>query len=271
MADYVHMPIDEMEAIWGGGFKRAGGSLGVEAFGLGVADLPPEFNHVPKHVHTFDNQEEIYFLLGGGGWLEVNDERIELSQDQVIRVGPSAARRGLAGADGVRQLIIGAMPGEAYKRIPEWELGSKEPMIPNLPGVEAAHGHESTDDFTVMQLDEMNPYEGYFPGITMYPVRRALGIESVGINIIDIQPHEDADEGSGHPRHDHMSSGQEEVYVPIAGSGEIEVDGERVPLVQGEMIRLAPNVTRKIFPSAEGIRVIAIGGIPGKAYEPPQQ
>ena len=78
MADYVHMPIDEMESIWAGGFKRAAGSLGVEAFGLGVADLPPDFDHVPKHAHTFDGQEEIYFLLGGGGWLEANDERIEL-------------------------------------------------------------------------------------------------------------------------------------------------------------------------------------------------
>jgi quercetin dioxygenase-like cupin family protein len=91
------------------------------------------------------------------------------------------------------------------------------------------------------------------------------------VNVIDIQPHDDADEGSGHPRHDHESSGQEEVYVPIAGSGEIEIAGERIPIAPGEMVRVAPNVKRKLFPSAEGLRFIAIGGTPGKAYEPPQR
>lgn len=269
MADFVHMPIDEMEAIWAGGFKRAAGSLGVESFGLGVVDLPPDFNHAPKHAHTFDGQEEIYFLLGGSGWLEVNDERIELSRDQVIRVGPTATRRGIAGPEGVRQMIVGAMPGRAYERIPAWEPGAAEPMFTDLPGVKAAHEHESSDDFTVMRVEDMDPAK--HPGITVFPVRRALGVVSVGVNIFDLQPNPDAEDGTHYPRHDHASSGQEEVYVPIAGSGEIEIelDGERFALAVGEMVRVGPTVQRKLFPSDDGLRFIAIGGVPGEAYEPP--
>jgi mannose-6-phosphate isomerase-like protein (cupin superfamily) len=269
MADYVHMPIDEMESIWAGGFKRAAGSLGVEAFGLGVADLPPDFDHVPKHAHTFDDQEEIYFLLGGNGWLEANDQRIELAQDQVIRVGPTVSRRGLAGPDGVRQLIVGAMPGRAYERIDVWEPGAKEPMFTDLPGVKAAHEHQSTDDYTALRLDEMDPITDVFPGVTFFPVRRSLGITSVGVNVIDIQPAPDADNGSGHPVHDHVATGHEEVYVPIAGSGEVDIDGERIAIAPGEMIRIAPEAKRQLIPSSDGLRVIAISGKPGGAYEPP--
>src|SRR5687767_11506450 len=95
--------------------------------------------------------------------------------------------------------------------------------------------------------------------------RAELGVEAFGIQVIDMPPNAD-----GYPEHDHGSDGQEEVYVTLLGSGEIEIAGERHPLDVGTMVRVGPGVKRKIWPGADGLRVLAIGGYPGKAYEPPE-
>ena len=58
--------IDEMEAIYGGAYKRARAELGVTSFGMQVIDFPPNFEHYPEHDHGTDGQEEVYFALGGG-------------------------------------------------------------------------------------------------------------------------------------------------------------------------------------------------------------
>lgn len=73
----------------------------------------------------------------------------------------------------------------------------------------------------------------------------------------------------GHPEHDEAESGQEELYVTLKGSGEIEIDGERHPIDSEWLARVGPGVSRKLRPGAEGIRVLIVGGVPGAAYEAP--
>jgi mannose-6-phosphate isomerase-like protein (cupin superfamily) len=73
-----------------------------------------------------------------------------------------------------------------------------------------------------------------------------------------------------YPEHDHSEDGQEEVYVPLSGSGEIEIDGERFPFEPGTMARVGPGVKRKITTTSEPIRMLIIGGRPDKTYEAPE-
>lgn len=271
MADYTQMPIDEMEAIWSGSFKRARAALGVTAFGLSVSDLPPDFDRVPAHVHTFDDQEEIYMALAGGGWLEINGERVALTLETIVRVGPTATRRPISGPEGLRLLSVGGVLGKPYEVFPSSIAGAPEAQVSDLPGVSAAREHQSSDDFIALGLEEMDPLTGYFDGIRMYPVRRALGVTSFGVSAIDIAPAEDAEDGSQYPEHEHADSGQEEVYVVLRGDGEIKFGDERVALAEGQMVRVGPEQQRKLIPGARGIRVLALGGTPGKAYEPPRR
>jgi hypothetical protein len=51
------------------------------------------------------------------------------------------------------------------------------------------------------------------------------------------------------------------------GSGYIEVNGQRVDIVPDMCIRVGPNARRKIYSGPQGLRIIALGGIPGRAYE----
>jgi uncharacterized cupin superfamily protein len=87
MSGYTVKPIDEMEAIFHGSFKRAGAELGVESFGMPVFDTPAGFSDHPEHDHADDGQEEVYVILRGAVELEVDGRRIMLDPGRIVRVG----------------------------------------------------------------------------------------------------------------------------------------------------------------------------------------
>src|SRR4029079_7661165 len=84
-------------------------------------------------------------------------------------------------------------------------------------------------DYTVKKIDEMEAvYLGAFKR-----ARAELGVESFGLQVIDMPPNFD-----NYPEHDHADDGQEEVFMAIKGGGEIEIDGERFPLDPDHMARV---------------------------------
>jgi hypothetical protein len=95
--------------------------------------------------------------------------------------------------------------------------------------------------------------------------RAELGVESFGMQVIDLPPDFD-----GYPSHDHSHDDQEEVFLALRGSGELEVEGERTTLDGNQMARVGPAAKRKVFSGPEGIRLLILGGVPGRAYTPPE-
>jgi hypothetical protein len=124
MADYTAKKIGEMEAGFGGGFVKARAELGVTAFGFQVIQLPPGYSDYPEHDHAESGQEEVFLAIGGSGWMDVEGERVDLDGETLVRVGPAARRKVLAGPEGLRMLVIGGAPGEAYKIVPTTELST---------------------------------------------------------------------------------------------------------------------------------------------------
>jgi hypothetical protein len=115
--------------------------------------------------------------------------------------------------------------------------------------------------YTVKRIDEMEAiYLGAFKR-----ARAELGVESFGLQVIDMPPDFD-----NYPEHDHSGDGQEEVYLAIRGGGEIEIEGERFPLDPDHMVRVGPGVKRKVWPGAEGIRMVIVGGVPSGDYVAPE-
>lgn len=261
MADFSAVSIDEMEGIYGGGFKRARAALDVSAFGMSVSDLPPSFEHVPPHTHTFDDQEEIYVALSGDGWIEVDGERVPLDTETVVKVDAEAVRRPISGPQGLRVLSVGAAPGKPYEAFPNSQAGAPEIPINELPGVKAAAEAdvESSPEprFTAKRYEEMDSFRKAF-----HFVRASLGISAFGVAMIAMPPNY-----PDYPRHDETQSGQEEVYIPLGGGGELEIEGEHVALSPGMMVRVGPEPMRKLLPGDDGIRIMVIGGRPGAAYE----
>jgi len=116
-------------------------------------------------------------------------------------------------------------------------------------------------DYAVKRIDDMEAvYLGAFKR-----ARAELGVDSFGLQVMDIPAGTDQ-----YPEHDHGEDGQEEVYPALRGSAEIEIDGERHPLDTETMVRVSAGTKRKIWPGDDGVRVLAIGGIPRKPYEAPE-
>lgn len=119
-------------------------------------------------------------------------------------------------------------------------------------------------DITVKHVTDIAAYEGpnTIPGIRFRPARAALGVTAWGMNVIELAPNV-----SAYPEHDHEGDGQEEVYVVLEGSATLHAGDHTQPVRVGDFVWVPPAVTRKFVTTSEGVRLLAIGATPGKAYE----
>jgi Cupin domain len=125
---YTVKRIDELEAIYGGAFKRARAELGVSSFGMQIIDMPPNVTAYPEHDHGQDGQEEVYIVLRGSANMDVDGETIPLDPDTLVRVAPGTNRKVFPGEDGARLLVLGGVPGQVYEAPAVTELGAPDPM-----------------------------------------------------------------------------------------------------------------------------------------------
>jgi mannose-6-phosphate isomerase-like protein (cupin superfamily) len=124
MADHTAKSIDDMEAAFGGGLVKARAELGVTSFGVQIIRLPPDYADYPEHDHAGDGQEEVYMALSGSGQIDVEGERIDLTPDLLVRVGPDCKRKILPGSEGLSMIAIGGVPGKAYEASEFTELSA---------------------------------------------------------------------------------------------------------------------------------------------------
>lgn len=113
-------------------------------------------------------------------------------------------------------------------------------------------------DVTYAIIDEM---EGIYEGLARR-ARAELGVTAWGMQVMTLPPNWD-----GYPDHDHgagsQEAGQEEVYIPLAGSAVLVAGDERFELRPGVMVRVGAGQRRRILPGGEGVRFVALGGMPG--------
>ena len=119
-------------------------------------------------------------------------------------------------------------------------------------------------DATIKRVDEM---ETFYDGMVTR-ARASLGVTSWGMQLFNFPPGFD-----GYPNHNHadgaVDPGQEELYVPLAGSATLHLDGEEHRIEPGVWARVGVTQLRRLVPGAEGVRLVVIGGTPGKAFEAP--
>ena len=113
-------------------------------------------------------------------------------------------------------------------------------------------------DVTVATFETM---ESIYGGLALR-ARATLGVSAWGMQVLTLPPNWD-----GYPNHKHdagvADADQEEVYIPLAGSGVLYAGEESFELRPGMMARVGPEQLRRIVPGDQGIRFIALGGAPG--------
>jgi tetratricopeptide (TPR) repeat protein len=118
--------------------------------------------------------------------------------------------------------------------------------------------------YAVAHLDEIDELsDGRCP---WRPVRHHFGVTSFGVNAWTahaagdriINEHDESDD----------EDSDEELYLVQQGRATFELDGERVDAPAGTFVFARPGVTRTAFAEEAGTTIVALGGTPGKAYEP---
>ena len=87
-------------------FRLATKPLALEQSGLGYQRIPPGSRF--PYGHTHKTQEEVYVVVGGSGRMKLDDEIVEVSQWDAVRVPPGTWRGYEAGPDGLELFVIGA-------------------------------------------------------------------------------------------------------------------------------------------------------------------
>jgi len=84
--------------------------LDSEQLGVTLERLAPGFVATTGHSHKV--QEEAFVVIEGSGVAKLDDERVELSQWDVIRIAPEVVRGFDAGPDGMVLIAVGGAKPE---------------------------------------------------------------------------------------------------------------------------------------------------------------
>ena len=121
---YAATAIDELPALWDGFARLVGAGLDITAFGVNVMELPPDYT-TEAHDEADTGQQELYVALrGAGAVVVVDDERLPLDAEHLVKVDAGTARVLSSGPDGLRVLCVGGVPGGVYER-PPWAGGAE--------------------------------------------------------------------------------------------------------------------------------------------------
>src|SRR5919201_3838476 len=120
-------------------------------------------------------------------------------------------------------------------------------------------------DATIKRLDEM---ESFYEGLVTR-ARASLGVTSWGMQVFDLPPEFDQYPNHSHAEDAPVDPGQEEVYIPLAGSALLRIDGQEHRLEPGVWARVGMAELRQLVPGPDGFRFLAVGGRTGKAFVPP--
>src|ERR1700760_2108660 len=87
-------------------FRVAGRALELERSGLSYQRIPPDCRF--PYGHTHKQQEEVFVVVGGSGRMKLDDEIVDVSRWDVVRVPPGTWRGYEAGPGGLEILVFGA-------------------------------------------------------------------------------------------------------------------------------------------------------------------
>jgi mannose-6-phosphate isomerase-like protein (cupin superfamily) len=62
--------------------------------------------------------------------------------------------------------------------------------------------------------------------------------------------------------HDELDTGQQELYVVLAGAGVLRVDGDDVELRPGIYVHVSPDATRQVVAGKAGLSYLVVGAAP---------
>jgi len=101
------MDIEDSAAERGPGIEARFARKHLDSAHLGVSYFRYGPSYKPPFGHRHREQEEAYVVVGGSGRMRLDDEVVELSKWDVVRVAPGVGRAFEGGPDGLELIAIG--------------------------------------------------------------------------------------------------------------------------------------------------------------------
>jgi uncharacterized cupin superfamily protein len=114
------------------------------------------------------------------------------------------------------------------------------------------------ESYTIKHIDDFeHPYPKWLLA------RKSLGLNAFGMNVCELQP------GEQIPEHDERERDHEEVFITLAGSPTIVIDGAEHALPAGTFARLDPEPKRYVVNNGgDPARVLIVSAPTASGYEP---
>lgn len=122
---YTHLNIESVEdSAAKHGFGEMGesrfptGDLGAAQTGVAHHRLKPSKRQSFAHRH--EQAEEVCVVIAGSGRVKIDDEIVELTRLDAIRLAPAVTRQFEAGPDGLEFLVFGPHHARDGEILPDW-------------------------------------------------------------------------------------------------------------------------------------------------------
>ncbi len=247
--------------------RRLAAAAGAVRIGCSLYEVPPGARQMPVHRHG--DEEEIIYVLGGGGLSWQRDSACTIGPGDTIVHRPRAETHTLlAGDDGLEVLVFGSGSDTDITYLPRAKVMWCGPRwVP----VDAPHPFVAEAEAGVLP----RPVPGERPGnviateAAVAATRRAglvrelgsvAGSVQAGLNHVILGPG-----AGGAPPHCHAL--EEELFYVLAGSGTLRLgEQEEHPLRAGDVVARPPStgLAHSITAGHDGITYLAYGTrVPG--------
>jgi uncharacterized cupin superfamily protein len=241
--------------------RRLGAAAGTVRIGASIYVVPAGRRQMPVHVHG--DEEEIFFVLSGGGLSWQGGEACEVSAaDAVVHRPRGKPHTFLAGDDGLELLAFGSGSDTSITHLPRagvmwcgprWvPLDSPHPFRAESLAGALERPEPGTRPANVVSLSDVDPVR--FPGTESRMLGRAGGAVEAGLNHVSLSP-----DGGGAPRHCHAL--EEELFYVLEGSGTLRLGEERRSVRAGDVIARPPStgVSHSLIAGDDGLVYLVYG------------
>ncbi|MGB9183370.1 MAG: cupin domain-containing protein [Solirubrobacteraceae bacterium] len=253
--------------------QRLGPAAGSAQIGASRYVVPPLARQMPVHVHG--DEEEIFFVLSGGGLSWQSDGACAVSPgDAIVQPPRRQPHTFLAGPDGLELLAFASGSETSITYLPRARVMWCGPRwVP----VDAPHPFQAEGEAgplerpepgerpaNVVALNDIDP--GTFPAAEVRALGAAAGSAKAGLNHVRLAPG-----SSGAPAHCHAL--EEELFVVLEGAGSLALGDAAYPLTAGDVIArpAGTGVAHAITAGAAGLTYLGYGTrVPGDSVYYPQ-
>lgn len=98
--------------------RFASGDLETEETGFSFHRVKPGKRQAFAHRH--DDAEEVYVVIGGSGRVKLDDDIVDLTRLDAVRLSPGVTRQFEGGPDGIELIVFGARHEGDGETISDW-------------------------------------------------------------------------------------------------------------------------------------------------------